>query len=142
MYGQHSRRAAQSYRNRYCALLALIVLSPLLLAGAISRLAHAASSSDLLRNVPVVDEKVLNNAACGVAAATMVLDYYIPQSGSVHESLDITAVSQYVKQYYGYNAKTNKLEAEGTTFDQLQTGIETASIAPALHLGGSLKASW
>jgi len=37
-----------------------------------------AAAGDLRSNVPVVNENDLNNAACGVAAATMVLDYYLP----------------------------------------------------------------
>jgi hypothetical protein len=142
MDGHQSRRTIQSYWSGYCALLAFVVLSPLVLGGAISRPARAVGSGDLLSNVPVVDENTLNNAACGVAAATMVLDYYLPQSGPIHQAIDITSVSQYVKQYYGYNAKTNKIEPEGTTYDQLQTGIEVASTAPELHLGVSLKAAW
>jgi len=123
-------------------LLILVVLSPLLLVEPISRPAYAAGSGDLLKDVPVVDENTLNNAACGVAAATMVLDYYLPQSGPIREAIDISAIVRYVKVDYSYDAKTNTSKPVGTSYDELQTGLEAASTAPELGIGVPLKAVW
>jgi len=96
-----------------------------MLVGAIFRPVHAAGTGDLMSSVPVVDENTLNNAACGIAAATMILDYYTGRT------IDIKAVAQYVEENY-----------LGTNTDQLQTGLETASTAPALHIGIPLAAFW
>ncbi len=144
MFRQQRRGATQSYRNEYYALLAFIFLCPLFLTGALFQPTPTptAGSGDLLSEIPVVDENTLNSVACGIAAATMILDYYVPQSGPIQQAIDITAVSQYVKQFYGNNAKTGKLEPQGSSLNQLETGVEEASTAPALNFGVPLEASW
>jgi len=96
----------------------------------------AAAPGDLLSNVPVVDENDLNNAACGVAAATMVLDYYLPQAGAITKALTIQAVHQYVKEY------PEPGPYKGSTTDQVKGGLEQASRAPGLEVGEPLTAAW
>jgi hypothetical protein len=128
---QYCSGSSLGYHSRYYALLALAILSPLMLVWVPLRPVHAAGTNDLMSSVPIVDENTLNNAACGIAAATMILDYYLPQSGPIRQAVDIKAVAQYVGE--------NSL---GTNTVQLQTGVEAASTAPALHFGIPLTASW
>jgi hypothetical protein len=116
--------------------LAILALLAWPVAGLPVRSAVAAASGDLLSAIPVVNENALNNAACGVAAATMVLDYYLPQSGSIHKALDIKAVSQFVKEYPTFGPP------KGTTTDQLKDGIEQASNEPTMEIGTPLTATW
>jgi hypothetical protein len=74
---------------------------------------------DLGVGIPDVPESHLQidpKSGCGVAAATMVLDYYEAVDGAAGQgSLDINAVGQYVP-----------VKHDGTRIDQLQTGIESA----------------
>src|SRR6266566_1584395 len=143
MYVRPCHGSLRDHISRYYVLLVLIFLNSLLFGSVIFQPVYAASGDDLLGNIPVVDENTLNNAACGVAAATMVLDYYLPQSDpTIHQAIDIAAVAQYVKEDYAFDAKTNKMKPVGTTFNELQTGIEAASTAPALGFGVPLTASW
>ena len=142
MYRQQSRKTKRPYRNGYLVLLILLILSSLVFVGATLQPTHTADTGDLLNGIPVVDERTLNSAACGIAAATMVLDYYLPQSGPIHQAIDIAAVSKYVKQFYGYDKQTKTMVPEGTSYDQLQTGIDAASTAPELNIGVPLNASW
>jgi len=111
----NAARARLLRRRRLAVLLCRLAILALL-AWPVASLpppAAAAGSGDLLSAIPVVDENALNNAACGVAAATMVLDYYLPQSGPVQKAFDVKALAQYVKQY----AVLDRIK--GTTFDQL-----------------------
>jgi Peptidase_C39 like family len=124
-----------------CQFLVALAFLLLLLAGTLPA-ARAASRDDLLGNIPVVDENTINNAACGIAAATMILDYYLPQSGPIQKALDITAVAHYVPENYRFDAKTKASIPVGTNTDQLQTGLEAASTAPELHFGVPLTAAW
>jgi Peptidase_C39 like family len=125
IYARNRPGGSLDYLSRYYILLALVILGSLMFVGTTLRPVHAAGTGDLMSNVPVVDENTLNNAACGVAAATMILDYY---SG---RTIDITAVARFVQE--------NSL---GTNTDQLQSGLEAASTAPALGIGVPLTASW
>jgi|GEM_PF-3443807 len=100
----------------------------------------AASTGDLLQNIPVVDENVLNNAACGVAAATMILDYYMSQPDpNIQAAVDISAVAQYVPVDYAFDKKNRTDEPVGTTFPELQTGLSQAS---SKLINVSLAANW
>lgn len=142
MNARRRQHPSRRQRNRYGVLLVLLVLSSWILVGATFRMGHASTTGDLMSDVPVVDENTLNNAACGIASATMILDYYLPQSGPIHQAIDISAVAQYIGENYRYDVKTNRQVPAGTTTDQLQTGLEAASTAPSLHFGVPLTASW
>lgn len=102
-------------------------------------IANADGVTDLLGFIQArdVNERALNDAACGVAAATMVLDYYLPQRDpNIGAVLDIHAVARYVLVTYHTNF------GWGTDEDQLQAGIELASTDPALGFGRPLTARW
>lgn len=99
---------------------------------------HAAGVGDLYGGNPAVNEHDLTttdvyrkNNACGAAAATMILDYYLPQSGPAHEAISLDVVAKYVK-----------VTDVGTTGVDLQTGLATAS--QNLDTGGKapLQTSW
>src|SRR5258708_30789110 len=129
MHALHCCSNYQNYLNRICLLLALIFLSFFVLSGTLLRSVHA-DGGDLLQNIPPVNENSIDNAACGVAAATMILDYYLPQSGSVHTPPDIHTVAKYVKE-----------DSQGTTGSDLQTGIEAAALAYGNHSNTSWDAT-
>lgn len=77
--------------------------------------------TDLLEKIGIVDENDLNNAACGVAAATMVLRYYFIKSGNLGRLPDIRQVVKYVGQY----SQTGIIL--GTKPEQIITGITKAA---------------
>jgi Tol biopolymer transport system component len=108
----------------------LVVLAFLLIPFAPAA-AFAANDDDLLTGIPTVDERTLNNTACGIAAAAMVLDYYIPHRISDTQPLALTTVAKYVKQ-----------SSAGTTFEQLRSGLEKAGKDFSLTAGPPLTASW
>jgi hypothetical protein len=142
------------YRWRAC----LIALSTLLVAAyaAVPALAYAASpgqvadaarrpdrpsdfvqpvwysSADTMANLPTISEQALNDAACGVAAATMVIDARAQQLGRRQPS--IYQIARYVQEWRrgGPNGPPG-----GTTFTQLRTGLERASRAWGAPVGAS-----
>ncbi len=138
---QHSSQTLRSYRGRYLLLSVLLLLTMLLLVGTPVRSAHAAGVNDLLSHIPVVDENTVDNGACGRAAVTMLLDYYLLQASPPAQPVTITVVDQYVKENYRYDAKTGQTIPIGTNFVDVQTGLEAASAAPDVGLAVSLKAS-
>lgn len=87
---------------------------------------------DLLRDVPVLEEGALNQAACGVSAAAMVVDYYMLRAGSRRALPSVPAVSAYVKQWYV--KRGGATIPGGTSFEQLQTGVQAASAAAGVPL--------
>jgi hypothetical protein len=93
---------------------------------------EAATSADVLAAVPVVNEHAINSVACGQAAATMVLDYYLPQFGASAGRVSIATVARYVKFSYRYGVPT------GTSPTNLARGLEAAGKA----LGAPLTATW
>jgi len=106
------------------ALLPLFTATPLT--------AHAANSIDLLAAVPIVNEHAINDVACGQAAATMVLDFYLEQAGVTPSRVSIGTVARYVKFTYRFGVPT------GTKPSSLARGIVAAGDA----LGIPLTASW
>jgi hypothetical protein len=80
----------------------------------------------------VVNEHAINTVACGQAAATMVLDYYLPQFRARSAPISIGAVARYVKFNYRFGVPS------GTTPTNLARGLEAAGTA----LGAPLTASW
>src|SRR5712691_7503620 len=129
MHPQQSRSIFRRYQ-KVCILLALIFLNLPVFAGTLLRPAQASNGDDLLKDIPPIDEHTIDNNACGVASATMILDYYNPQPGYAHAYPDIHTVAQYVKENY-----------LGTNGDELKAGIEAASNSSTLQFGNSLKAS-
>ncbi len=119
--------ARRSLLSRIGIVPALLALLPFV-AG--SPLTAQASSADLLWSVPVVNEHAINNVACGQAAATMVLDYYLNDSGG--SSVGIGTVARYVPFTYRAGSPT------GTNPMNLASGLEGASRA----LGVPLDAVW
>jgi hypothetical protein len=115
-----------SRRQFGAALLAL----PMLVAVGVP--VEAASSADMLADVPTVNEHAINTVACGQAAATMVLDYYLPQFGAPSGRVSIGTVARYVKFSYRYGVPT------GTSPTNLARGLEAAATA----LGAPLTATW
>jgi hypothetical protein len=115
-----------SRRQFGAALLAL----PMLVAVGVP--VEAASSADMLADVPTVNEHAINTVACGQAAATMVLDYYLPQFGAPSGRVSIGTVARYVKFSYRYGVPT------GTSPTNLARGLEAAATA----LGSRLTATW
>lgn len=120
----------------------LAVVVVLVSLGLSPRPVSAAGVPDLLQSVPTVNERTLNSAACGVAAATMVLDYYLPQSGSLKSKIDIHDVAKDVTDRWEIDGKTLIGHWAGSTFDDVQTGIEAASTDHNVGLNVPLKASW
>lgn len=119
------------------ALIASVALA-VVSAALVSAQIHAAGVGDLYDGNPAVNEHDLTttdvyrkNNACGAAAATMILDYYLPQSGPAHEAVSLDAVAKYVK-----------VSDVGTTGLELQTGLATAS--QNVDLGGKapLQTAW
>ena len=106
------------------ALFPLFATSPLT--------AHAAASLDLLAAVPIVNEHTINDVACGQAAATMVLDYYLGLEGVTPSRVGISTVARYVKFTDRFGVPT------GTNPSSLARGIVAAGDA----LGVPLTASW
>lgn len=90
------------------------------------------AGDDLLRDVPVLDEHALNHAACGITATAMVVDYYMLTAGSKRALLGVHAVSAYVKQWYTTHGGV-KIPG-GTSFAQLQTGVQDAGAAAGVPL--------
>src|SRR5215469_8018056 len=65
--------------------------------------AHAIGTGDLYAGDPIVNEHdltssdpVLRNNACGVASATMMLDYHLLQSDPLHKPLSMASVQTFV----------------------------------------------
>lgn len=96
---------------------------------------------DLLANIPTVNQHDLGGAvganACGQGAATMVLDYWLPQEqsgqpepnqigGSATSAVAIDAVGQWVKQVWvlGKNGASYPV---GTTAQQIIDGVTALS---------------
>lgn len=102
------------------ALGAALILGGSFMPPAVARAASVVV--DLGVGIPDVPESHLQvepKSGCGVAAATMVLDYYEAVDGAAGQgSLDVNAVGQYVP-----------VKQDGTRIDQLQTGIESAGAA-------------
>jgi hypothetical protein len=109
---------------------AVLALLPLFVATAIP--AQAAPNADMLAAVPAINEHVINDVACGQAAATMVLDYYLPLFGARPSSVGIATVARYVKFSYRGGSPT------GTSPTNLARGLEEAGAA----LGAPLAATW
>ncbi len=80
--------------------------------------ASFSSRDDLLNRIGVVDEQRLNGAACGVAAATMVLDYYYAWTRPKSRPPSLHAVATYVKIWS--RVRRGKIVLGGTTFGQLE----------------------
>jgi len=127
------RRVLHRCRVAFSALLVALLLS---LSSALASAGHAASpgSGDLMAQVPPIDEHDLkasdirlSNNACGVAAATMVLDYYLPQNDpAIHAAISLDAVAKTSDTGPGYV----RVQPSGTNTDQLKAGLEQAG--PAL----------
>ena len=109
---------------------ALLALLPLFVATAVP--AQAATDADLLTSIPVINEHAINDVACGQAAATMVLDYYLPRFGARPATVGIGAVARDVKFSYRRGSPT------GTSPTNLARGLEEAGNA----LGAPLTATW
>lgn len=109
---------------------ALLALLPIFVATAVP--ARAATDADLLTSIPVINEHAINDVACGQAAATMVLDYYLPQFGAHPSSIGIATVAHYIKFSYRGGSPT------GTSPTNLARGLEEAGNA----LGTPLTATW
>ena len=94
-------------------------------------------NGDLLAAIPPVDEHRLDSGAAGIAAATMVLDFYRrPQTAGL-PGLTLQAVSRYVREWDWAPGL-----AAGVTVDGLRKGIEQASRAPSSRLPLPLDALW
>jgi Peptidase_C39 like family len=117
-----------------------VILSFLLIQGIVwailpPAVTRAQAVPDLLADIGVVDENALNNAACGIAAAAMVLDYYrVQPDANIHADVSLPWVANYVKETYHPNFGV------GTDFNQLQTGLEQASKESVI--GVPLAAVW
>src|SRR5579871_6693242 len=59
------------------------------------------AGGDLLAGIPVLDAHRLNSAAAGVAAATMVLDYYLLRGDSRAPLPRMAVVAGFVHQWTG-----------------------------------------
>lgn len=131
---------------RYQSVLAGLLLSFLVIMMVFPPSTHAASGTgDLMSGIPVgkpVDEHSYLPNSCGVVAATMMLDYYLPPSSPVQSPIAISTVGTYVKETYQYDAKTNSSYPIGSTTTQVQTGLEAASTDPTWNYGNPLKATW
>lgn len=99
---------------------------------------HAAGVGDLYQGNPAVNEHDLstsdvyrNNNACGAAAATMILDYYLPRSGPTHKNVSLDAVAKHVT-----------VTDVGTTGLDLQNGLAAASQAADVGVNVPLQTSW
>src|SRR5690348_5367891 len=111
---QRAIKTPHSARRGYLVLSVLFLLTVLLLAGTPFPSAQAVGVSDLLSNIPVVNENTIDNGACGRAAATMLLDYYLLQNTPPAPPVALTLVAQYVKEDYRYDAKTGQMIPIGT----------------------------
>ena len=94
--------------------------------------AHAAAGIDLLAAVPIVNEHTISDVACGQAADTMVLDYYLGREGVTPSRVGIGTVARYVKFNYRNGVPT------GTNPSSVARGI----VAAGDMLGIPLTASW
>lgn len=133
---------SRGLRLRSAAILALVLVPVLTLPAHV----RDTGSGDLLSALPVVNESDISGDftrktnACGVAAATLILDYYLPQSGSTRATLSLDAVSKYVKEKWNTNPDGSK--AYGTDGQHLADGLVQASVAPDLGVNVALTDSW
>ncbi len=120
------------------AIIQLAVFAAVLCANLVLPFAAEATVPDLLSRIPTVDEHQLDNNACGVSAATMLLDYHLEKAGKPFT--DIRSVANYVphaaSSYYDY--KTRRTIPAGTNTSQLRDGIVQA----ASQSGLSITAEW
>lgn len=130
------RRLARS-RAFLWALTVSMSLVALFATVSVTRI-HAAGVGDIYQGNQAVNEHDLSttdvyrkNNACGAAAATMILDYYLPQSGSAHEGVSLDAVAKYVT-----------VTDVGTTGLDLQNGLAAASQSADLGVNVPLQTAW
>jgi hypothetical protein len=136
---QRGNTTPRSYRRGYAVLALLLLLIALFLSTAPLRTAYAAGVSDLLSNIPAVKETTIDRGACGIAAATMVLDYYLLQHDPTAQPINIATVAQYVKEDYGYDTKTGQVTFKGTRFDLLEKEFVAANAALDSQVGVPLQ---
>lgn len=131
-------RVTQQWNHRLrirllIAVCLLILLNALFFA---HTQAHQLGTGDLMSDVPSVNEHevadtTLRNSACGAAAATLMLDYYLPQSGPTHAAVSINKV-----------IKDVTVTKYGTNWYQLRDGLAKASTDSALGINVPLTNTW
>lgn len=129
-------RTALAPHNRRIGLPTLLLLLLLSLSTVQGMPGHAdgTGTGDLMAQIPSIGEHDLKsgdiyqrNNSCGVAAATMILDYYLPQTDpNVHAAISLDAVAKTSDAGPGYV----RVENDGTNTTQLTDGLKQAG--PAL----------
>lgn len=146
MLPRHIRRPSQGRRLRLLQVLGLVVVLVLVMFLLPHAQAHHLATGDLMNAVPSVNEHDISGSdlvksnACGGAAATLMLDYYLPLSGPIHAAISIDAVAQFVHE--GYNKNPDGTYSYGTNGEQLQDGLAEASRSPTLGVNVPLTNSW